>query len=81
LWDACVEILRQTVSRALEKKSFCMVPYDELKRVWPNAKDRVENVSVFAGEHDWRLFSCVDGLGAMIVRKDYSFDPGQAGLS
>jgi hypothetical protein len=66
-----MEILARTISRALEKKSYCIVPYDEVKRVWPRGEDRTAKLARFASEHDWRLFSCVEGLGALIVRRDF----------
>jgi len=77
--EILMEILVQTISSALEKKSICMVAYDQLERVWPRGEDRTARVARFASEHDWRLFFCVEGLGAVFVRKDYSFDVDLAG--
>ena len=76
-----MQILARTISKVLEKKSFCMVPYDELERVWPKGEDRTAKVTVFASEHDWRLFSCIETLGALIARKGYSFNADLAGLN
>lgn len=76
-----MQILARTISRALEKKSFCMVPYDELERAWPKGEDRTAKVTVSTSEHDWWLFSCIEGLGAVIARKDYSFNADLAGLN
>ena len=76
-----MQILARTISRALEKKSFCMLPYDELERVWPKGEDRTAKLTVFASEHDWRLFSSIEGLGALIARKDYWFNADLAGLN
>ena len=71
--------LVQTISSALEKKTICMVAHDQLERVWPKGEDRPARVARFASEHDWRLFFCVEGLGAVFVRKDYSLDADLAG--
>jgi len=76
-----MEILVRTISGALDKKPFCMVPYGELERVWPGDQNRMAKVAVFACEHDWQLYSCIEGLGAVIMRKDYTFNADLAGFN
>lgn len=68
LWDgSAMDSLTRTISKALEKQLFCLVPETEIKRVWPHAEDRERALARFANQHHWRLFSYSE-QGAIFIR-------------
>jgi hypothetical protein len=62
-------MLEETISDRLKRKLLCLVPEEELRRVWPELEDQLSEVERFAADRQWRVFSYIKGRGAIFVRK------------
>jgi len=64
-----MESLADQITDALEKQGVYVVQDEELRRIWPDTRNRYRQVKDFATSHGWRLFAYGDGRGAMFARK------------
>jgi len=64
-----MESLAHQITDALERQGVYVVRDEELRRIWPDAKNRYIQVKDFATSHGWRLFAYGDGRGAMFAKK------------
>lgn len=62
-------MLERTVSETLKRQPTCMVPEEELERVWPHSAKRHDDLVRFAADNRWQLASYIKGRGAIFVRK------------
>ena len=61
--------LAHQITDALERQGVYVIRDEELRRIWPDAKNRYLQVKDFANSHGWRLFAYGDGRGAMFAKK------------
>ena len=68
-----MDSLATAISQALKKQPLCIVPQEEVNRVWPDEKDRQRAIVRFAVKNKWRVFS-YSGRGAIFMRDRRSED-------
>jgi hypothetical protein len=64
-----LELVAKEISEAVQKDGAYIIRDAELRRIWPDLRQRYIQLKDFAAAHGWRVFAYGDGRGAMIIPK------------
>jgi hypothetical protein len=64
-----MKILATLIAKELESAKQCAVYEPELTRVWPDEKNRKDQIASFAKKHGWRLRYYSDGFCAIFDKE------------